>query len=295
MKTTIDRCVLIGLSLFFIANSAADIQPPKNESAKTIAGKRPAKSYNAKAFAKQAESKALTILIQPETRVVEVGTFVTLSVVATPSGLATYRWKKNGTLIPGADAKHYSLPPITFADVAAYQVEVSYNTNTITSDIAYVSVYQLNSTNSNGGTLTSPIGVFASYAYTCNTVTFDRGYCPQSSTAPYLFYGPYANPQSGPFVNSSASLKLDIDTNHPDNSGCVTGIRLVNNWSPPGGVLNTCAAKLPGAVGAFLSSIGLSTYPSPPNPAPNTYRATILYQSPGPASGKVSINWMYHQ
>lgn len=73
------------------------------------------------------------------------GTNATFSVIAIGSGL-TYQWKKNGSNISGATNNTYTISNISEADEASYTVTVTGTCNTVTSNIATLTV-----TESTGG------------------------------------------------------------------------------------------------------------------------------------------------
>ncbi len=69
---------------------------------------------------------------------------MTLSVVATGTSPLFYQWKHNGADIPAATNEILVLPQITPAQAGAYTVTVTNGFGTATSDVAQVSLLDLN-------------------------------------------------------------------------------------------------------------------------------------------------------
>jgi hypothetical protein len=57
-----------------------------------------------------------TIITQPKNRTVAKGKVATFSVVASGAPPLSYKWRKNGVLIPGATSPIYSTPPVSMND-----------------------------------------------------------------------------------------------------------------------------------------------------------------------------------
>ncbi|MEO5914552.1 MAG: immunoglobulin domain-containing protein [Luteolibacter sp.] len=74
---------------------------------------------------------------QPQSRTVVPGVPVIFSVVATGHGPLSYRWRKNGSQIAGANQPSYTIPSAQVADQGSYDVVVS-NTGGITTSAAAV-------------------------------------------------------------------------------------------------------------------------------------------------------------
>ncbi len=81
-----------------------------------------------------------TILQQPASQAILLGQPVTLSVSAVGSGTLSYQWRKNGVDITGANAATFSIDTVTASDDASYDVVVTSEYGTITSDAATVVV-----------------------------------------------------------------------------------------------------------------------------------------------------------
>ena len=75
----------------------------------------------------------LTITTQPVAQMVCDGTPATFNVNATGGGTLTYQWKKNGTDINGATSASYTIPAVTAADVANYEVTITSSCGSVTS------------------------------------------------------------------------------------------------------------------------------------------------------------------
>jgi hypothetical protein len=235
-----------------------------------------------------------TIAQQPETQIAQVGTFITFATRVSPETNAAYQWRFNGTNIAGATHREYFITPVSFTNVGAYSVEVTWPYASDISTNAYLSVYSLSGSNSTSGTLTSPVGVFApaSPTYYCAGypgVTFDRYYQPSDAANPFFFfYGPNVatTAQPGPFVNSGHCHNLTITSIVASNGGRPSGVRLVRGFgSYPYDLM--CEA---GASGAGFSFMGLDLNSTPDLAR---YRVVIYYRAPDPSSGTISIKWTY--
>jgi hypothetical protein len=233
------------------------------------------------------------IITQPQSQTIKKGTPVTFFVGVSHATTVFYQWRFNGSNIASATSNSYTIASVDFSDIGEYTVQV-WGSPTNQSEVAYLSVYSTLGTDT-GGTLGSPIGLFAGPNYTCSSGgTFQKGYTPVNPDGtPALFYSPTVpvTAQSGLFSPNPGLHYLRIDTFHADNGTADTGLRLKNNWSPP--VILTCNDDFTGGTGTKQSRIDwtLSTANGQ-----TTYRAGIFYKNtPGPpASGKVYINWLYH-
>jgi len=235
------------------------------------------------------------ILQQPETITAEAGTFVVFSVrVANPKN-ARYQWRFNERNISKANKRELFINRASVKNVGVYSVAVTWPNAKLISTNAFLSVYKLAGTNSTSGTLTTPIGVFATSgpSYYCPnypTILFDRYYRPADDAGNfYFFYGPNVplSSQSGPFVNSGHNRNLTIDSFSASNGARPTGVQLIRGFgTPPYELL--CEA---GATGAGLSLTGLATSS---DPTQARYRVVVYYQSPAPPSGTISFNWLYN-
>jgi hypothetical protein len=229
---------------------------------------------------------------QPRSRIAEAGTLVQFSVLVTNAGPSPeYQWQFNGTNINGATKRSFCIENVQMANVGTYTVAVQ-GKGSCVSDPAYLSVYTLGCSNSNQGTLQTPIGAFKTYTYSCGGGTFNRYYCPTNDNGyPALFYGPNADPQSGPFQNTSYSPTLTIDTFSPDNGAADTGLMFQNNFTP----INPAVCCNDNAGGGIQSQCGPITLSVNSGSASNSYRLTLLYKVPPgpPTSGKITFNWLY--
>jgi hypothetical protein len=238
------------------------------------------------------------ILKQPRSRMAEVGTHVEFGVIATNlmgTNALSYQWKINGGNIDGATNNAYWIDNVGFTNVATYTVEITAGTNYVTSAPAHLAIYSLFGTNSNGGTMSTPIGWFEGQANTCASGgTFERAFCPTNDTGwPAFFYGKYATNQTGPFQNT-VSPKLTIDTFHCDNGTGDTGLMLQRNWTTGSPVMCNDNAGSPPAPGCH--PLGAKGGPITLNTGLYArYRLTLMYKlaSP-PPSGTVAFNWLYH-
>lgn len=67
----------------------------------------------------------LSVLTQPQSQVVSLGSPVTLTVAVSGSPTVSYQWRKNGNAIPGATGPAYSLSGVQISDEAVYSVALS--------------------------------------------------------------------------------------------------------------------------------------------------------------------------
>jgi len=242
---------------------------------------------------------APNIVTQPHSQVALKGTSVTFSVVTSPSTNVYYQWQFNNVDIAGATSSSYTIPSVDFVNVGDYRVLV-WGSPTNKSKTAYLSVYALTG---NEGTLQTPIGWFSAGGAPCSAA-FNQAYTPHDDGTPpkpYLFYGPNASPQSGPFVNQHTPplTRLTIDTFDCANAPADTGILFQNNFvPPPANPTPNCNDNAPDAppcntTGAKLGPLTLSTAAGPISQK-NTYRVTVLYKNPpAPTSGNVTLHWQY--
>jgi alpha-tubulin suppressor-like RCC1 family protein len=82
----------------------------------------------------------VTILQQPSSQTVFMGTNVTLSIQATSTVAVTYQWLKNGTNLNGATQSRLVLQSVTQNDAGSYQAKVSNGGLTAVSSNALLSV-----------------------------------------------------------------------------------------------------------------------------------------------------------
>jgi hypothetical protein len=228
----------------------------------------------------------------------ETGTHVEFGVIATnlmgPDALS-YQWQINGTNIVGATNDTYWIDNVSFTNVATYTVVIT-GSNSITADPAHLAIYQLFATNSNGGTLSVPVGWFVNQNISCTSGgTFQRGFNPTNDSGlPAFFYHKLVPNQTGPFQNT-ASSKLTIDTFPCENGSGDTGLMLQRNWLLSPAVMcndNSPAAPACHPLGAKGGPLTLSYGGSPPD---GRYRLTLMYKLANPPPGlKVWYHWLYH-
>jgi len=77
---------------------------------------------------------------QPTSRTNVAGTTATFSVTAISSGTAQYQWKKGGINVANGTASTLTLPNVSQADVASYQVVVTFGANSATSSTVTLAV-----------------------------------------------------------------------------------------------------------------------------------------------------------
>src|ERR1035437_5731725 len=86
---------------------------------------------------------APTITTQPQGMVVDQGTPVTFTVVASGTGILTYQWELNGAVISGATASSYTVPNAYPSKAGNYSVAVTDAAGTVTSAAATLTVNPL--------------------------------------------------------------------------------------------------------------------------------------------------------
>jgi hypothetical protein len=229
---------------------------------------------------------------QPRSRIAEAGTLVQFSVLTTNTGPScSYQWQFNGTNISGATHRSYCIENVQMTNVGTYVVVVT-SKGSVESQPAYLSVYTLGCSNSNNGTLQTPIGLFRNSSFSCLT-NFTHYYCPTNDSGYVaMFYGPYANPQTGPFQNTSYSSTLTIDTFSADNETADTALMLQNNFTPVNPPV-CCNDDAAGGFNPKESKCGPFTLSLNTGTTKNSYRLTILYKDPPPTNGKITFNWLY--
>jgi alpha-tubulin suppressor-like RCC1 family protein len=79
------------------------------------------------------------IQIPPQGGTFPAGGTVTLTVEASGEGLV-YRWRKDGTVVPGANFEQYTLAPLKLSDTASYDVVITNIYGAVTSAVARVEV-----------------------------------------------------------------------------------------------------------------------------------------------------------
>jgi len=136
-----------------------------------------------------------------------------------------YKWRKNGVDINEATRSALVLNNVQLTDAATYTLVVSGSMEEQTAPF-HLSVYFLCETNSNGGTMSTPIGAFNVGTYTVDGGVFDR----YKVFLP--FYGPNCPNQYGPFINTSGGNSLFVHTCDPSNSDLDTGIQIKQNFVP---------------------------------------------------------------
>ncbi len=200
-----------------------------------------------------------------------------------------YHWAKNGFLITHATNETYALTNVSTNDAATYTLFVSGAHGQAQSAPVHLSVYTLNTNQSNGGTLTVPIGAFtfSSQQVSCSPKTFNyyKAYVP--------FDGPNMTPPSPTFPNTSQSSKLVISTCSTANSSTLdTAVKVQQNWMiPPNPPLQVaCSDDASAACGPNpLLSICTNNLL-----AGKTYRMTLYYI--GSTLGNnttVTFSWNY--
>jgi hypothetical protein len=80
-----------------------------------------------------------TITQQPQSLTVQAGSNATFTVTAT-GGSLTYRWRKNGTVIPGATASSFTIAGAQGTNAGTYSVVVSNAVGSATSSNAVLKV-----------------------------------------------------------------------------------------------------------------------------------------------------------
>ena len=113
-----------------------------------------------------------TITTQPKSQIVNEGSSVTFSVVATGTTPLKYQWKKNGSNISGATSASYTISSVKTGDAGNYTVTVSNNAGSVTSSAATLTVNPVLSSISINGS--SSVNVGSTTTYTC-TATYSNG------------------------------------------------------------------------------------------------------------------------
>ncbi len=85
--------------------------------------------------------RAPEIATQPQSQTIKTGDLVTFSVDATGNPAPTYQWQKGGVDINGATNKTYQIPSVQASDAENYTANIMNIVDTITSNIAVLTVY----------------------------------------------------------------------------------------------------------------------------------------------------------
>jgi hypothetical protein len=86
-------------------------------------------------------SEAVDIVAQPVSITIPLGLTGTFTITVTGTPPLSYQWSENGSTIPGATGASYSTPSIQTSDNnASYTVTVSNSVNSVTSNVATVTV-----------------------------------------------------------------------------------------------------------------------------------------------------------
>jgi hypothetical protein len=96
--------------------------------------------FTARLSDSNSNGNAPSILTQPQSRSVAIGTNVTFSVTASGAAPLGYQWKKGGAAISGATASSYSLANVQSTDAGSYSVTVSNGYGSVDSTAAVLAV-----------------------------------------------------------------------------------------------------------------------------------------------------------
>lgn len=228
----------------------------------------------------------IMIVKQPKSRLKERGTYADFTVLAVPSGAATFQWQKNGSNILGATNKTYSIAEVQVTNVGTYTCEVSSGSGTTTTDPAHLSVFFTYFTNSVAGTLVAPVGAFRTGTATISGQTFDK-----ISSNYFNFYGPAATGQSGDFQNTTGMPKLTVDTYSTDNNLVDTGIEIRQTTFPNNNYPNNNGTDAPPGQPLLSKRPPISLYSGN-----SKYRVTVYYRSATMGTNTtITFNWLYHE
>lgn len=192
-----------------------------------------------------------------------------------------FRWRKNGQAIPGATKSTYTLANVSIADAASYTLLLTGSTEAETAPV-HLSVYFHHSTNSNGGTMRTPIGDFINQN---NTICGATGWTKYKVYLP--FDGPFKTPPvSVDYPNTSNGSKLTFDTCSVDNGSIDTAVRVRENF---GLMTELCCNN---DTNCGLSNATLSKCASVSLQTDKNYRVTIYLKNVG-TQPNVTFNWLY--
>jgi hypothetical protein len=242
---------------------------------------------------------------QPETQVVEIGTFVAFSArVSLPSG-ATYQWEfgkdVSGTnlwvSITGATNRDFNIGSPKVDDVGGYRLQAYWGPTNVVSSYAFLSVYELHGTNSTFGTLTTSALACGNQplpGYSCPyypAFVFNKYYNPADSAgAFYFFYGPYVavSAQSGPFVNGGYNRFIEITTGV--NNPTPTGIHFYSSFDPPVSP-NDCGCESNNSMN--LPDLEYYSMSSSSSVRLARYRVSFYYTASTTSPSNLVMNWTY--
>ena len=83
----------------------------------------------------------VTFTSQPQSQTVCPGKQVTFTVQAEGTGSISYRWRQNGVVLPGATQAQYTIDTVAAEDAGQYDVVVTNDCGSITSEAATLTVY----------------------------------------------------------------------------------------------------------------------------------------------------------
>jgi len=166
-----------------------------------------------------------TIVSQPQSQTVNAGSDVTFNVGATGSPPLSYRWRKNGVIIPGATSSNLTLLNVQSTNAGLYSVIVSNSAGSVLSQSAQLTVVQPNrppvaDLQSVSLSEDSPLAITLTGSDPDgDTLTFTVLTSPShgslSGTAPDLVYSPepnYNGPDSFTFNVSDGALESESAT-----------------------------------------------------------------------------------
>lgn len=202
---------------------------------------------------------------------------------AKKSGMVYYQWRRNGVEIPGATKRDYIITNVGLEDAASYTLLLTGSTEAESAPV-HLSVFFHHTTNSNGGTMRTPIGDF---------INQNNAICDATGWTKYKVYLPFdgpfkQSPKSVDFPNTSDGTKLTFDTCSVTNRSTIdTAVRVRKNFGSMSELC--CNNNEPNCQPSTL----LSRCASVPLQTNKNYRVTIYLKNFG-SQPHVTFNWLYH-
>lgn len=171
---------------------------------------------------------------QPRANIAAPGSAATFLVWA-EGPFASYQWSKNGVALAGATSSAYTTPPVSLGDQGAqYRVTVANNVNTLTSDVAVLTV------TNDPGTRVASLGV--SFLGIAANGDVEPWRLAPAEVAGVIAQAHWSNLQWDAWANSESSAAgyVGLSGPLPDSAGNLTAVQLWANsndaWESDGPV-----------------------------------------------------------